>query len=392
MPAGTPSTPGYCCHRSTGRAYVRLNGRMIYLGPWKSAESRAEYDRVLREYLAHGRRTGSTVQGDWSVEEIIAAYLPYVEGYYVKDGRPTSEQASIKAALAPVRRLYAATPAASFGPAALRSVRQVFIDAGHVRKSVNRHVNRIRQLFKWAVSQELVPAAVLTGLQAVAGLKRGRCDAPDGAPVRPVNDTCVDAVKPHVSRQVWALIELQRLTGMRSGEAVTMRGCDLDTTGALWLYRPASHKTEHYGHERVIELGPKAQAVVTPFLKPDLQAYLFSPADAVVEARATRAASRKTPRNCGNRPGLNRKRKPRKSPGARYTAASYGRAIALACIKANVPHWHPHQLRHSFATRIRREHGLEAARVMLGHRSATITATYAELDRAKACEIALLCG
>ena len=55
-------------------------------------------------------------------------------------------------------------------------------------------------------------------------------------------------------------------------------------------------------------------------------------------------------------------------------------------------HWHPHQLRHAAATRIRRQYGLEAARAVLGHKSLAITEVYAEQDTAKVEEIARLAG
>ena len=50
-------------------------------------------------------------------------------------------------------------------------------------------------------------------------------------------------------------------------------------------------------------------------------------------------------------------------------------------------HWHPHQLRHNAATKLRKEFGIDAARVVLGHRSAAVTEIYAELDHTKAAEI-----
>ncbi|MFH0983842.1 MAG: site-specific integrase [Planctomycetota bacterium] len=391
MPTKTLLTPRYCCHKPTDRAYVRLNGRAVYLGRWLSPESEVEYDRVLAEWLAHGRRPPDT-PSDLTVNEVLAAYLPHVESYYMKDGKPTSERALIALALKPVRQLYGDIPAAGFKPSALLAVQQTYIDAGYVRIQVNGHVKRIRRMFRWAVERELVPADVLHGLQAVSGLRRGRSEARESEPIRPVHDAHVDAIRPHVARQVWAMIELQRLTGMRSGEVTIMRGCDIDTTGRVWFYRPSSHKTEHHGHERVVELGPRAQDIIRPFLKPDLAAFLFSPADAESERRAARTAERKTPPGQGNTVGTNRKRKPRKSPGPRYDVDSYRRAIAEACIKADVPHWHPHQLRHSFATRIRKQYGLETARVMCGHKSMAITETYAEIDRTKAAEIALKIG
>ena len=55
--------------------------------------------------------------------------------------------------------------------------------------------------------------------------------------------------------------------------------------------------------------------------------------------------------------------------------------------RAGVPHWHPNQLRHTKATEIRRDAGLDAARVVLGHRSPQMTEVYAEIDVNKAAEV-----
>ena len=81
------------------------------------------------------------------------------------------------------------------------------------------------------------------------------------------------------------------------------------------------------------------------------------------------------------------KRRPRKRPGDRYSVDSYRRAIDAACEKAGVPHWHPNQLRHTKATEIRREKGLDQARAVLGHGSAQVTEVYAEVDLSKAAEV-----
>jgi integrase len=43
-----------------------------------------------------------------------------------------------------------------------------------------------------------------------------------------------------------------------------------------------------------------------------------------------------------------------------------------------VEHWHPHQLRHNRATDVRRQFGVEAAQVVLGHTRADVTQIYAE--------------
>ncbi|HUU82582.1 MAG TPA: tyrosine-type recombinase/integrase [Phycisphaerae bacterium] len=57
-----------------------------------------------------------------------------------------------------------------------------------------------------------------------------------------------------------------------------------------------------------------------------------------------------------------------------------------------VPRWHPHELRHNFATRMRRQYGIEAARVLLRHHSRVTTEVYAEADRVKASAIMLEVG
>ena len=54
--------------------------------------------------------------------------------------------------------------------------------------------------------------------------------------------------------------------------------------------------------------------------------------------------------------------------------------------------WSPNQLRHAAATEIRREFGLEAAQVILGHSQANVTQVYAERDLAKGLEVARQIG
>ncbi len=56
-------------------------------------------------------------------------------------------------------------------------------------------------------------------------------------------------------------------------------------------------------------------------------------------------------------------------------------------VTVGVPVWSPNRLRHNSATFLRKEHGIEKARIILGHRSAQVTEVYAELDRSKAADI-----
>lgn len=387
MPTLKNRVPSYRLHKASGKAVVTLDGRDHYLGLYGSPESRQAYDRLTGEWLANGRRSPGLPEQQLTVEELMAAFWAHVEAYYRRpDGSPTSEVDSFRQSLRPVRARYAETPVDQFGPLALKALREELISRGYVRRSVNQRVGRIKRMFKWGVENELVPAPVYQALQAVEGLKHGRSEAQEKEPIKPVDEKLVQAIKPHVSRQVWSMVQLQLLTGMRSGEVVIMRGCDLNVSGDVWEYRPAHHKTAHHGRDRVVPLGPKAQAIIQEFLKSDLEGYLFSPKDAHRERAEARRRERKTPVTPSHA-ARQKKVRPKRAPGDTYTNQSYGKAVAMGCKKAGVAHWTPHQLRHTTATRIRKEHGLEAAQVILGHSRPDVTQIYAERDSARANEI-----
>jgi integrase len=162
-----------------------------------------------------------------------------------------------------------------------------------------------------------------------------------------------------------------------------MRACDLETTATTWIYTPETHKGEHHDRDRTIYLGPAAQALLRPWLRADLSAYLFQPREAVAEMREERRKNRKTSPGASKKLRV-RKHTPKKAAGERYTTESYRKAVVNACVKATIPPWHPNQLRHNAATMLRKEFGLDAARVILGHSSPAVTEIYAEADREKA--------
>lgn len=232
-----------------------------------------------------------------------------------------------------------------------------------------------------------MPSGIYHSLQSVEGLKAGRTEAPEPPPIRPVPDEAIDAVLPYLSRQVAAMVELQRMTGARPGEIVLIRPRDVrQLSEQVWKYTPASHKTEHHHRKRHIYIGPRGQAVLQPWLTREANAYCFSPKEVVCERNAARRAARNTPMTpiqAKRRP----KRNPKRVPGEHYTTQSYGKAVTKACSKAGVPSWSPNQLRHNAATFLRKKFGIEAARVILGHGSASVTEVYAELDHAKAAQI-----
>ena len=140
----TLRVPSYRRHKPTGQAVVTINGRDLYLGKWNTAASRAEYDRLIAEFLANGRRLQS--DADRTVVEVLNAYRRFAENYYRKGGRVTSEYGGIKEALKLVRELYGRTTANEFGPLALKAVRQRMIDKGWSRSTINQSDSQMLQV------------------------------------------------------------------------------------------------------------------------------------------------------------------------------------------------------------------------------------------------------
>lgn len=387
-----------------GQAVVRLNGQDIYLGEHGSAAAKAKYEGVIAEWLANGRRLP---QAKRTINEIVLAYVQHAQEYYAESPQ---EIKKIRLSLRTLKELFGRTPAHEFGPLKLKAVRQrllgkqtrvhrrTVIEEGKsvvherttdyhlARRTINMRTEIIKRMFKWAVENEMVPADLHHALSAVVGLKSGRCTAKDRPPVRPVCDEVVETTLPHVSRHVGGLIQLQRLTGARSGELVIMRACDIDMSNPkLWVYRPIKHKNAYRGQKREIYIGPKAQEIVKQFLTTKLEAYLFSPKVALQERHAMLRKARKTKVQPSQ--FCRKKSNPKRTPGEHFTVYSYRHAIASACKKAGIPQWHPHQLRHSAGTFIRRHHGVELARIILGHTTAFTTEIYAEVDQRQAMEV-----
>lgn len=381
--------PAYRLHKRSGRAIVTLSGRDYMLGLFGSPASKARYHELLAKWEAVGRRPMHLSPEElrpapidlepalMTIDELCDRFNVYAAGYYRKNGLATSEPRTFKIAMAVLRDAFGKSAAKEFGPLKLREVRDRMVKRKWVRKSINIQIKRLRQVFAWAVEEELLDVAVYLRLK-LKPLKKNRSEAVEADRVKPVPDAYVDALQSRLPAAVWAMIELQRLTGMRPGEVVAMRGVDLDQSGPVWIYTPTDHKTQHHDHTRTICLGPRAQAIVGPFLagRP-VHAPLFDPREAIAQARAAKATKGKPRR--ADQPANARKTARRVAD--HYTSGSYRRAIANACdVEPTVTRWHPHQLRHNYATTVRKHGGAELAQIALGHRNMNTTEIYAERD------------
>jgi integrase len=327
----------------------------------------------------------------WLIKELVHGFFAHCAGT-MSDGAVKQ----VKYALRPVRELYGETPAADFGSIAFKAVRQRMVDSGLGLGTIRNRLSVIKRMVAWGVEADKLPGDALHKLRAVAGLRAGQPGVKPPRKVLPAPEADIAAILPYLSPTVRTMVELQVLTGMRPGELVIMTTSQIDRTVDPWIYNPFKHKNTYRDQDRIVPLGPKAQQLLTPWLKADPDKPLFSPRDSRAHYDAHRShGAGSTPRLRERWRRYWQKSHPRRTvPRERdaYSVKGYSNAIADACRRAGVPPFRAHRIRHTYATRVRKEFGLEAAQVLLGHTQADVTQIYAERDLTKAVEVARRIG
>jgi integrase len=359
--------PTYRRHSSSDRGFVERDGKRHYLpGAYKSPESLDAYGKFIREQCGGLLPDMPPAQEIDSVAIIIDGFLAYAERRY-----PAGTYQNLEQSVLPLQMVYGSLTPQQFGPKKLKEWQLILAEKKLSRDYINDCCRRIRQMFKWAVGEELIPAAIHHALTLVPGLKRGQTQAVEHPPRKMVQKDVVDAILPHLSPTVRAMIELQWLTGVRSQSLCLAKHEQFRLDVLPWEWRPR-HKQEHTGGELVVHIGPKARAVLAPFLaipRP-LTGYLFRP-----------RVARDNPRY-----------------GSFYSSGSFRQAILRGIERANalrasaglelIQRWTPHRVRHSRSTLTREVHGLEAAQAVIGHRSIEAAQIYAERQTKEARRIA----
>ena len=364
MPRQKNVIPSYLLHKISGQARVRIAGKDHLLGPFGSEESRVRYGELIAKFasgvpidpLARGSNRGTFRGTDNddpgpSIAELIVAFLSHAETHYVKNGQPTSEQSCIRSAVRPLRELYGLTPAKDFGPLALKAVRSKLVESGVCRTTVNGAIGRIRHVFRFAVANEMIAVEVLTRLEAVEPLLAGRTEAHDNSPRHALDQADIDAVRERVSPLVADLISLQLFTGSRSSELLMLTTSMIDRTGEVWFSKLADHKCRHHGQSRTLHFGPKSKVILAKYLAADPDKPLF-----------------------------------------KITRKGYCRSVTRVCDKLGITRWSPHWLRHTAATRVREQRGIEGAQAMLGHSALDMTEHYSAKMNLLATSTAAACG
>ena len=299
------------------------------------------------------RRTPTTVLKSATVDELCGGWIAWCETYYRhKDGTQTGEAWGCQNAVRLLREMYGKRPAAELQHADMLAVRDALVRSGIARVTVNRYMERVKRLWRWALDEGHITATQKAELSQVQNLKAFRSAAHETEPVRPVDDAAIEATCAAMARNTADLVRVQRLTGMRPGEACGLRWCDIDTTRTPWVYRPAHHKTEWKGKIRAVLIGPKARAMLEKYRA---WPHPFSPRAAFDVETAAGAEGRRGVRGIPDK------------LTETWVTARYGCTIRDAARRAGVDPWSPNQLRHSFATAVRRKYGILMAAMLMGH-------------------------
>ena len=432
MPRLNNRIPKFSIHSVHGNAFVRLNGKQIQLGQGDSPESRREYDRVISLWLEHGRQLPADwktrpsnapppkTKSEWKqgdvlvpfdnsykslpeiqLHTVMAHYVAWAKHYYSKPDPVTGKRMQTRTYHKILHlcrilcKLYGQLPVSQLSPEHLIGLQVHFVrNFGWGRKHTNDQIDRIVAMLKFGTQRCGVPLSVWQTLQTVASLHKGRPLFDFGGKAvkdeygdiiiprenkipPPVADDVVEQTLQHCSPVVADMIRFQRATGARPGETCYLRPCDIDRSEDVWIYRPASSKTEHHEDvgDRVIAIGHRGQEILSRYLLRDENAFCFSPAESEERRRAARTAARKTPLSCGNKVGSNCKSEPKRKAGDYYLPDRYAKAINRAAKKAGVDHWAPNQLRktHAFEIRDNEELGLDHAQAALGHQQRATT-------------------
>lgn len=376
--------PTYRGPHSNGLGYVEYKGKRYYLGKHNSDKSHAAYNAFIEQIAAGGSPNGVKHSGV-KIQTLIYRYLTHAKTYY----NGGTEYGKIRSAVRPMLAVHGEESIDSFGPLALERLRDFIVDCGLARPYANEILHRLRGMFRWGVSKQIVKPETLLALDAVPTLTLGHTAAREPDPVEPVDDLVVAATLPFMSPVVRAMVRTQRIALMRPKEVCLMQEGELKTGGNIWIYRPAKHKTAWRKKVRIVAIPSSVQPEIQPHLSGDPENYVFSPRIAqkwVQDQRLAIRVAKVTPSQRGYRRRVSKRIK------YHYTTDSYRQAIGYAIDAANaagvkIPYWTPGQLRHTAGTEAEALLGAESARKALGHSSLAATTFYVHQQERDAVDV-----
>lgn len=364
-------------HKSSGQFYYWFAGKRHYLGAKKGVAE--QHYRLILGGAATPAPDPAAVAGG-TLAEAMAIYREFAGRRYTDYRAIARVDAAIDAALA----VHAILPIESFRPRHLRDIRDGLVQRKPPlsRSYINCLIRALKTALRWLAEEEHVQPTVLAAARTVRALAPGE-GGREISPVPSVENWIVDATRSECSPTIRAMVDVQKLTGMRPGELCAMRRGEVSMTPAellhpiasrrplaalqidgelVWIYVPSQHKNTKRGRLRAIAIGPAAQKVLLPLLtNTETQGYVFKPAADLspAECQALKV-------------------------GDCFTVRAYHNAIKRAAERANrrrreafdrklipelklVPSWSPNQLRHAALEGVADQRGAEDAAAMAGH-------------------------
>jgi len=269
------------------------------------------------------------------------------------------------------------------------------------RDTVRRCVKLVRQCFAWGVVEGKVDQRRAAALTLVEPPAKGK--AKEAKKRSSIDKATTDKTVPFLSPPLRSVVALLWLTTARPSEVLGLRVEDIQRTGTLLLRGGAQldlesekvwaaildeHKTAGKGFERVMFFGPKAQSILSPYLKG--AGYLFKPSEGRAYQLAEQAR-RQTTTGAGSRKTVKASDAMRK-PGEFYSSDALQKAIAKACKKALASHWFVYQIRITASASVMDKYGIEGAAVYMGHKPRGVTAGYVGANLRLAAKIAVEFG
>lgn len=320
--------PQFRYHAPTKCFYAFHGGKRVYFGRNELA-GRKQYQEWLSKLIEADSAPMAPEGVSPLVAELVAVYL--------KEAAPKldeRDQRRAHFALSTLSEKFGHVEASAFRVREIEAMAEHF---GNIRKTVRKTMERtgpplsmryvrklmgcIRACWNWLALRDLVTAesAAKVALAVARGKTYGGINPPAVRPVR--SDHCA-AVLAECKPRIAAMAKIQLLTGMRTGELISMSADQIDRGTLPWVYRPVKHKNAWRGKDRAIYISEEAAKILMPYL--DGPCFKIGP-DAYVDS------------------------------------------LKRAAERAKVPPFRPYQLRHTAATEAKLAHGDDFAQRILDH-------------------------
>lgn len=259
--------------RQTGRdfAFVEFQGKRNRLpGPYGSQKSKQAYAEFLSEISQE--KQPEIITNQMTLLQLCTSFLDWAEiNHTPKEYQHYNRLVSVLGG-----SKFFGIRAVNIGPNIFRQIQQFLIDFRPKQKEgyrkppkrwsrqyINKQMDKLKDIFQWAISIELIGPEHLVALDTVQPLKKNRTAAPEAKKVKPVDYSPVHRTIEFAGPVIGAMIELQLVTGMRPGNVCRICPAEIiDRHKKIWAFRPIAHKTEWRGVVLSIPLGPQTQSII----------------------------------------------------------------------------------------------------------------------------------